>query len=308
MNRAIGGILLSAGIALLLGQCGAKKQETPMVLEKVVLEGETGTLGPEKLSEWGLFEPNLQDLKPVPDLMPYEISTSLFTDYAFKSRLVRLPEGQAANYHDSEVFEFPKGSILVKNFYYPTDFSKPEGDRRILETRLLIHEEEEWKALTYVWNDEQTEAFLEIAGKSIPVSWTDEKGVLQNINYAVPNLNQCKSCHELNGRFTPIGPTARQLNRSLPTGEPQLAKWVLEGVLTGLPDHAIPSLPVWEDASSGTLDTRARAWLEVNCAHCHRQEGPAKNTGLYLLTSETDEYRLGIMKTPVAAGRGGAQF
>ena len=299
---------MGATVVLVLGQCGAKKQEVPVVLEEIVLEGNAVSLGPERLSEWGLFDGELKALRPGKSVKSYEISTPLFTDYAYKARFMQLPEGEAATYHDSEVFEFPKASILVKNFYYPTDFSKPEGERRILETRLLIHEEESWKALTYVWNDEQTEAFLEIAGKSIPVSWTDGEGVLQHINYAVPNLNQCKSCHELNGRFTPIGPTARQLNRKSSHGENQLAHWASVGLLAGLPEHAIPSLPMWEESSSGTLDERARAWLEVNCAHCHRKEGPAKNTGLYLLTSETDDYRLGIMKTPVAAGRGSANL
>ncbi len=292
-----------------LWQCGGKtEQQQPVVLEEVQLEGAVVSLGPERLSEWGLFEGDLKDLRPVESVEPYEISTPLFTDYAYKARLFQLPEGQSMTYHDSEVFEFPKGSVLIKNFYYPTDFSKPDGERRILETRLLIHEEEEWKALTYVWNEEQTEAFLEIAGKSIPISWTDDQGVIQNINYAVPNLNQCKSCHEFNGRFTPIGPTARQLNRSTDGGAAQLAEWSEKGWLQGLPDHAIAALPIWEEASSGTLDERARAWLEVNCAHCHRQEGPAKNTGLYLLTSEEEDYRIGIMKTPVAAGRGSANL
>ncbi|MFZ1680013.1 MAG: hypothetical protein WAT70_03245, partial [Rhizobiaceae bacterium] len=48
---------------------------------------------------------------------------------------------------------------------------------------------------------------------------------------------------------------------------------------------------------------RARAWLDVNCAHCHRREGPASNSGLFLTYDETDRTALGINKRPVAAGR-----
>ena len=69
-------------------------------------------------------------------------------------------------------------------------------------------------------------------------------------------------------------------------------------------------MPEWDNVETGDLAGRARAWLDVNCGHCHRQEGPAKNTGMYLLAAEVDPYKLGIRKPPVAAGRGsgGLQF
>jgi hypothetical protein len=43
--------------------------------------------------------------------------------------------------------------------------------------------------------------------------------------------------------------------------------------------------------------------LEVNCAHCHRKEGPANTSGLYLLVSDKNPESWGVMKSPVAAGR-----
>ena len=65
-----------------------------------------------------------------------------------------------------------------------------------------------------------------------------------------------------------------------------------------------PRLAVWDDPKSGTLDARARAWLEINCAHCHSPEGPARNSGLDLLASQRNPTRFGINKPPVAAGIG----
>ena len=76
-------------------------------------------------------------------------------------------------------------------------------------------------------------------------------------------------------------------------------------LLTGAPaaDQA-SKLAVWDDPKSGSLDDRARAWLEINCAHCHSPEGPARNSGLDLLASQRIPTAFGIDKPPVAAGIG----
>ena len=62
-------------------------------------------------------------------------------------------------------------------------------------------------------------------------------------------------------------------------------------------------MPHWLDENA-PIDARARAWLDVNCAHCHRREGPASNSGLFLTWGEMDAVALGVGKRPVAAGRG----
>ncbi|MFY0608648.1 MAG: hypothetical protein JXR10_18160 [Cyclobacteriaceae bacterium] len=263
---------------------------------------------PKLLSEWGLFLEPLNQLDPKVGIYPYDLNTPLFTDYASKLRFVRLPEGSSAKYHPSEVMDFPIETILIKNFFYPADMRVAGEERRIIETRLLIHQTSGWEALTYVWDDAQTDAALEVAGRTVPVSWTDESGELKKVNYSVPNLVQCKSCHELSAKMSPIGPSARQLNKGYQYASGfmnQLDFWAQQGILTHLPEeNQRPQLPVWNDPKTGSIEQRSRAWLEANCAHCHRTEGPAKNTGLYLTYSEEDPYKLGVSKPPVAAGRG----
>jgi hypothetical protein len=98
----------------------------------------------------------------------------------------------------------------VKNFFYSKQQLEAES-RKIIETRLLIKDKDNWVALPYIWNEEQTEAFLEITGGTVPVQLA---GMFQPFEYRVPTMLQCKSCHELNGKIVPIGPTARQLNRN----------------------------------------------------------------------------------------------
>lgn len=296
------------GIAVLIffSCAGKEDQKKPVLFEEVSLSS-TARLSnyPEHLSEWDLFSGNMSDLNPIDRALPYTLNTALFSDYAHKSRFIVLPEGASMGFHPVEAFDFPQGSIIVKSFYYPSDFRKPNGDKTIMETRLLVREQEKWSTLTYVWNDDQREADLQISGSKIPVSWIDNDGRKQVLTYSVPNLVQCKSCHEKSGKIVPIGPKAANLyneNHRISL----LKRWEESGHLTGpIEFDEIDPLPVWSSTQSSIAD-RARAWLDINCAHCHQKEGPAKNTGLYLTYREKERYRLGILKPPVAAGRGSA--
>ncbi|NVJ99768.1 MAG: hypothetical protein HWE25_16575 [Alphaproteobacteria bacterium] len=263
-----------------------------------------------KLSEYRLFRDGKAQM-PNKGVHPYELVTPLFTDYAHKYRFVYVPEGKAASYNDREAFEFPVGTVLVKTFAYPTDFRKPQDDIRLVETRLLIRQEKGWNAWAYVWNADMTDADLKVAGKTLPVSWVDEKGDTRNIQYVVPNRNQCKGCHVLGDSFSPIGPKARNLNKhyGYDAGSMnQIAYWSAHGLLEGAPDPAdAPKVPAFDDENA-PLNDRARAYLDVNCAHCHRKEGPGSTSGLFLTWWETNKTTWGYLKRPVAAGRGSGGF
>ncbi len=261
------------------------------------------------LSEYGLFEGKLADLKPAPGVTPFDINSPLFSDYAWKHRVVKLPEGTSAVYDDSGSFQFPVGTVIAKTFYYPHDFNRPEQGRRLIETRILLHRESGWIGVPYVWNDEQTDAVSEVTGAITEVSWKHTDGTEISNSYVVPNLNDCKRCHQSLDGFEPIGTRARHLNKDYTYDhglENQLGYWTRTGILTGAPSdpELAPRLAVWDDETTGTVDERARSWLETNCAHCHHSRGPARNSGLFLMAGITDPYQMGVYKTPVAAGRG----
>jgi uncharacterized repeat protein (TIGR03806 family) len=264
----------------------------------------------EKLSAYDFFTGKLSDLRPQAGVYPYSLNTPLFSNYAEKSRFVKLPDGAKAQYKDSVVFEFPVGTVLIKNFYYPIDFRRPEKGKKILETRLLVHEQQGWQAYPYIWNEEQTDAYYDPAGETKVITYVNALGKKITTPYVIPNKNQCKGCHIRNDRMVPIGPTARQLNGPYDKGgiENQLAHWQETGLLTGVPEINLPKLPVWDDAETGDLNSRARAYLEVNCAHCHSRSGPASTSGLFLDIYEKDPAHLGVNKAPVAAGRGAGNF
>jgi uncharacterized repeat protein (TIGR03806 family) len=262
----------------------------------------------EKLSRYGLFRGDGAAQQPAPGVIPYDLNSALFSDYTSKYRFIKLPPGTRATYNDRDVFDFPVGTVIAKTFAYPHDARDPAQGQRLIETRVLKREPDGWIGLPYIWNDTQTEATLEVAGGTIGVRWIHSDGQTRTNDYIIPNANQCKGCHKLGEALTPIGPKARHLNRDFAYAsgtENQLAYWSKQGVLTGasMPADA-PKSPVWDDPATGTLDARARAWLEINCAHCHNPEGPARTSGLDLTAAQRNPTAIGLFKPPVAAGRG----
>jgi uncharacterized repeat protein (TIGR03806 family) len=294
MRRA----LAALGAVLCLGAAPAP---TAVALDALMTSTPAPTLAAYRLfTDDGAHHPNA-------GVTPYALNTPLFSDYAEKSRFLYLPPGTHAAYRAEGALDLPVGAILIKTFAYPADFRRPDEKVRMLETRLLIHRRSGWTALAYVWNADQTEARLKRAGTRIDVSFIDVHGQARQVDYRVPNANQCKECHSLSGRIAPIGVKARNLNGAFayPDGpENQLAHWTREGLLTGAPapDKA-PRTAVWNDASE-PLEARGRAYLDGNCGHCHNPRGMASNTGLYLDLEEARPSRIGIGKRPVAAGKG----
>jgi uncharacterized repeat protein (TIGR03806 family) len=264
----------------------------PSVNDTVIL----GDTLPPKLSEFGLLI-GKQGLTPTAGVNPYKLSTPLFSDYSEKFRFAYVPAGKRITYRADGVIAFPVGSVLIKSFGYPADLRKPTENMRILETRLLIHRTNGWVALPYVWDADGSDATLKRAGTRIDVRWTHLDGGVKSISYAVPNVNQCKGCHSLDGAMTPIGPKARNLDEG----------FLRTAAIDGLPAK-IHRLPTWNDPATGRVDARARAYLDVNCAHCHNPRGPASNSGLFLNWDQADRVALGIGKRPVAAGSGAGQL
>ena len=142
------------------------------------------------------------------------------------------------------------------------------------------------------------DATLAIAGRRVPVTFKSPDGIARTIAYAVPNKNQCKECHSLKGEIVPIGPKANNLEFGAARQRPDFARFF------SWPAMRIAPMPKWDDPRSGSLQDRARAYLAVNCSHCHNPEGSASNSGLFLRWTDPVNVNYGIGKRPTAAGRG----
>jgi uncharacterized repeat protein (TIGR03806 family) len=291
---------LLGALLLALAGCGGAPDDAAGPRTKIILAD-----GPApKLSDYGFFAGANAGAAPADGVRPYDLVNPLFSDHAAKHRYVYVPKGETATYDAKNVFDFPVGSVLIKTFAFAPDMRDPALNARYVETRLLIHKPDGWAAYPYIWNAEQTEATYAPVGGHQVIDTIGADGEALHINYAIPNRNQCKECHQSNGVLLPIGPKARNLNHVGPAGLNQLDDWTTRGILTGAPARdALPAIPLAFDASA-PLEGRARAYLDINCAHCHNATGSASNSGLYLGWYEDTPTGWGVHKRPTAAGRG----
>ena len=263
-----------------------------------------------RLSDYRLFEDPTDPTRDANGGLPFDLTTPLFSDYALKDRFVFVPPGQQVQYSPDTSFGFPVGTIIAKSFSFAHDLRDVGLGADLIETRLLIRRADGWRGVAYIWNEDRTEATLAIGGGAVDVAWTHTDGSPRQTNYQIPNTGQCLRCHTSPADgAVPIGPTARLLNRTLDYGAGevnQLAHWSGIGLLAGAPaDPAdAPRLPVWNDPGDGTLEERAKAYLESNCAHCHRPGGAARQSGLFLEAHRALTSQYGLCKGPVSAGPG----
>jgi uncharacterized repeat protein (TIGR03806 family) len=306
---------------LLLAAC--TKQSMPVVIH------DADNI-PDQLSAWGVVQADGEHFTVNAQSLPYELNTPLFSDYAQKLRTVWMPPGEAAIYHASQEFEFPIGTVITKTFLFPkaatwsdTDpvLSRVQLEARLdrkgrldlsenllVETRLLVRYENGWRALPYVWNADQTEAWLEVAGDVMNLQLVDESTAI-DFTYVVPDVNQCAACHAPNhtdADIRPIGLKARHLNRLYDyadTQANQIEHWQDRAVLVDV-SGVLPVSANWAEPGDATISERARAYLDINCAHCHNSQGAADTSGLHLDMAAPLDRNFGICKSPTAVGQG----
>jgi uncharacterized repeat protein (TIGR03806 family) len=273
----------------------------------------------DTLDEYGFFVGELGEQTLAPGVLPYSPVSPLWADHAGKGRYVFVPEGAHITFEQSaddegsepgEAWQYPLGAVIIKTFYLDLDRSDTQaGEARIIETRLMIQEDDGWSMHTYVWNDEQNAAERKVAGSRVMVDVIDADGEPFEQLYFVPNTNECSSCHERSDVQHTLGLVAYQLDYDIDVeGESvNQLQWLADQGLFG-PD-AVVEAGTYTPLSSPTDDDisihdRARSYLHANCAHCHREGGGGGRTGLDLRFFEEDPARYGVCKAPIAAGVG----
>lgn len=236
---------------------------------------ENGMEPPSLLSQTGcvnMVEPS----KPLAGFVPYAVRSPLWSDGAEKHRFLRVPSGskihvvdcsspaEAAGCADDSIggddghWQMPVGTVLVKNFSL---------GGKLIETRLVMRRSmTRWLFYGYEWNEAATEATL------LP---DDEVGKDRQVGAQVwhyPGRGQCPQCHTPGAGFS-LGPSTPQMSSDFPYAEGAMNQ-VDKLTQLGLFDAPPKPLPGYPDpAGADELEARARSYLQVNCAVCHRPSG-----------------------------------
>jgi len=252
----------------------------------------------ENLSQYNFFQGELKNLNPVYGVIPYELISSLFTDYSIKNRFLWMPDGVSADYvSSSSVFDFPVGTILIKNFSY--DDVLPEMISKNIETRLMIKKENGWIFADYIWNEDQTEALFSLDGSVVDISWL-QNGEERNISYRIPSASECLTCHKISDGAIPNGVKPRNINKTLDyrtNSMNQLDKWMEMGYLNSYPTD-LEAVANWKDLSE-SLEKRVRSYIDINCAHCHSDNTHCEYRPIRLSYEATEDLaNMGVCLTP----------
>jgi putative heme-binding domain-containing protein len=236
---------------------------------------------PTKLSETGLFA-DVAKHELALGVYPYSVNAEPWADFAKAERFVAMPGTSSVTFYHNEqpvpdtawfksrVF-LPKDGVLAKTFTMEME----RGNRataRNLETQILHFDGREIHGYSYRWNEAQTDATLVPAiGENMEVTVKDAKspGGIRKQTWHFPSRSECRTCHNPWAGEV-LGFTVPQLNNA----RDKLRRLVdCRVIVWGKEEQKEPSpqkLLVNPHASEPDLETRARAYLQVNCAHCHQ--------------------------------------
>ena len=221
---------------------------------------------PRLLSETGCVDPK-SPAKPAAGLVPYTVTSPLWSDGAEKERWLAIPDGTTIAIGPDEDWELPVGAVTMKTFAV--------GDRR-LETRLFMrHDDGGWGGYTYEWNDAGTDAALLPAAKLRPLDGGEVAA------WAYPSRTQCIQCHSKAAGGT-LGLETAQLNRDgVYPSTNRLSNQLATLDHIGLFSAPLAVLPadaprLFDPKGEDSLEARARSYLHANCSHCHRPMGGAQ--------------------------------
>jgi len=238
---------------------------------------------PRRLSETGLFA-SVKDYAPAPGVMPYNIKVELWADGATAERWLAIPGlGQLGVETRMDrmrgwirgAWTYPKDSVLAKTLSLELERGNPASRRR-LETQILHFDGADWRAYDYVWNDEQTDAVLAPAAggeRAFVVKDPEAPGGERRLKWRFASRSECLICHTPKSA-TVLGFKPPQLDvhaRHGPGAASQLQALEQAGLF--LEPAKPPRLPAPSRAEITEFEQRARAYLQVNCAHCHQPEG-----------------------------------
>jgi len=259
---------------------------------------------PRTLSASGLFT-SVKDSQPAPGVIPYSINAPMWSDGASSDRWVAVPGQLTIKPRDDwAMWSLPKDSVLVKTLSLEMRRGDPQS-RKPIETQILHFDGTNWMPYTYQWNADQSDARLvEAGGLDVDLEILDDRspdGKRQQA-WRFAGRSECQRCHnKWSGPALAFGTShfASSGNRTTDSKN-QLDDFVRVGLIETPPKaENRPSL-VGPFDSSASLNDRARSYLHINCAHCHRMH--AGGSVLSFMHADLDLDKTNLINTRPTQG------
>lgn len=270
-------------------------------IRRLRLRTETAAF-PSTLAETGLFS-DPASLTPNSGIHAYDIHLPFWSDHALKRRWFGQTNlASTFGFATEGPWATPAGAVWIKHFDLETTRGVPSTARR-LETRVLVRTTAGAYGVSYRWNSAGTTATLaDPAGEDFTVPVT-QNGITLNQTWRIPSMAECMVCHSQQAGHA-LSFRTRQLNRSgsLDGDSGNFLSLLRDaGYLSGnlppvasLPRHAAPSDTTY------SLESRARSYLDVNCAYCHNQNGSVPST--WDASAALKLFHTGLVNAPASGG------
>jgi hypothetical protein len=255
-----------------------------------VIAQAAATNPPQNLQDTGLYA-DFGTLQVDPKHLAFTPQYPLWSDGAAKRRWMSLPAGGVIDGSDPDAWVFPVGTRFWKEF----SFNGQRVETRYIERQADGH----WLYAAYAWSPDGREAVL--------VSQKGRRNAYQLVaerSHTIPGVTDCKACHE-GGRTEVLGFSALQLSRDRdpvalhaePRSLPDVdVDYLIEkGLLVGFPQALLKTAARIEAASA--TERAALGYMHGNCGHCHNDQGPLKNLGLFLRHVSADRTQPAVTTT-----------
>jgi putative heme-binding domain-containing protein len=239
---------------------------------------------PKSLRETGLFS-DVSQHSVSPGVLPYSIIAEAWADGTKAERFVALPGNGSLGVHTEnnaqvgnlkDEWKYPNNSVLMKTISIELEKGNPRSRRRI-ETQVLHRDGDVWRPYNFIWNDAQTDATLaEDVGSDhtfVIKDFSAPGGKIQQ-TWHHASRTECQLCHPARAGTVHAFklPQLDRIHTQGTAGANQLQTFQQIGLITEMPKKR-PRKFVDPSNKSADLQSRARAYLHVNCAHCHRRGG-----------------------------------
>ena len=253
---------------------GAAAMVATAVLTSTVGTSQSARPGPpERLRDTGLYA-DWGSRTVARGNLPFAPQYPLWSDGASKLRWMQIPRGKFIDASDPDVWRFPVGTRLWKEFRFG----------RRAETRFMELTGGGWQFATYVWNDDESEAVL-----APELGIRRSLAIRDDIRHAIPSQSDCRACHEA-GPVRVLGLTALQLSpdrdpnaphaEAPPPGAVDLTELVRRRLVRGVPRSMLADPPKIRAATP--TGRAALGYLHANCGGCHSGAGELKSLAFAL--------------------------